>query len=302
MVSATGAERGGPEPAFGPSPDPFVSAPAVVPLPAGVEERRELAVDPKCPPETLAVLGVDPDPDVRMQVAWNPSTPAATLEWLADNNEADTVGLNLAAPPELLTRIVDKYEYARDAVASNPAAPAELLTSLSDSYPDYVALNPNTPPETLARLAELEPAVPVLAAELDETITPAEYAISIRHLVASHESCPPETLERLAGDTNDEVRMHVALNPAASPETLVRLAGDQEAVVRASAAANPSCPPETMERLAGDGRAVVRAHVAINPAAPVATLERLAGDSNADVRMQVALNPNTPAWIRDALT
>lgn len=276
LVSATGTVRGGPEPIIGPGPDPLGSASAGVTLPAGVEERRELAGDPDTPPATLAVLADDSDGEVRSEVAWNPATPEATLERLVDNGEADTVGLNGAATPELLRRIVADHEYARDAVAMNPAAPPDLLILLSDSYPDYVAGNPSAPPEALARLAEFEPAVPILAAELDEAITPAEYAISVRRLVAGHGNCPPGTLDRLAGS--------------------------QDRIVRAGVAANPNTRPGTLDRLAGDDRAVVRANAAINPAAPVAILERLAGDTNADVRMHVALNPNTPGWIRDALT
>jgi hypothetical protein len=55
--------------------------------------------------------------------------------------------------------------------------------------------------------------------------------------------CPPEVLERLAGDPDKLTRQEVARHSASPPQVLTRLAEDPEWEVRLAVARHPACPP-----------------------------------------------------------
>ena len=78
---------------------------------------------------------------VRIAVAKNPSTPAATLEQLA--TDAGSVRLEVAANPNtpaatLVQLATDAHSYIRWAVAKNPHTPAAALKQLATDADSYV--------------------------------------------------------------------------------------------------------------------------------------------------------------------
>lgn len=81
---------------------------------------------------------------------------------------------------------------------------------------------------------------------------------SQRREAAREESTPPQTLEVLAGDPDDNVRHLVARNPNAPSQALEMLAGDGVWGVQYAVACNRTTPPHVLETLADDDDRSVR--------------------------------------------
>ena len=122
---------------------------------------------------------------------------------------------------------------------------------------------------------------------------PADYFT--RRNTAFSERTPPETLKRLATDSDENIRTGVGSNAGTPPETLKRLATDQSQAVRCAVGSNPKTPSETLTVLAQERSADTRMSVARNPAAKPPLLAHLAGDADSGVRKQVAENPSAPS-------
>jgi hypothetical protein len=134
----------------------------------------------------------------------DPSTPAATLELLADHE-------------------VGKV---RGGVAVNPSTPVATLEKLAEDEEvrEAVAENPSTPVATLGLLAEDEHA-------------------GVRWGVARNPSTPVAPLGLLANNADPRVRFGVAGNVAASMQVFEDLSRADEDFVRARLIDNPCCPP-----------------------------------------------------------
>ena len=123
-----------------------------------------------------------------------------------------------------------------------------------------------------------------------------------RERVALNPACSPQTLQRLAGDDNHQVRCNAYANPAASQQMLEGVAagsslGDCQAVASSPSsstellekllslhdsdqiatylARNPNCPPRRLPQWGMSTSWETRAAVARNPATSTATLEWL---------------------------
>ncbi len=90
-------------------------------------DRTAVAEDLGTPPDVLAVLAADPDPDVRAAVAANESTPTEVLDRLAADGGADgwliraTVAVHPNTDPDTVARLaVDPDPHVRQAAAGNP--------------------------------------------------------------------------------------------------------------------------------------------------------------------------------------
>jgi hypothetical protein len=101
-------------------------------------------------------------------------------------------------------------------------------------------------------------------------------------------------LNILSKDSDEYVRMYVAINPNTPVEVLNILSKDSYDDVRGNVARNPNTPVETFNILSKDSDSYVRRYVARNPNTPVETLNILSKDSDHGVRGNVAGNPNTP--------
>jgi hypothetical protein len=131
-------------------------------------------------------------------------------------------------------------------VARHHNTPPTVLEQLAQD-PDLgvrrnVAANPNTPSATLHRFVAEKPVFVILLQG-----------------VAANRSTTPETLELLAADTDDDVRIDVARNPQTDEASLRRLATDSVMFVRLHVALNPNAPRDVLVSLNHlDGQAVVR--------------------------------------------
>ena len=149
------------------------------------ELREQVAGDVKAPPSALVLLARDPDIRIRALVAQNPATPSDALEALASEERDEESDLAL---------------WPRYLVGANPAASIDLLEMLAkDSSGDVrcqVGSNPRVPERLLEVFANLDPAV--------------------RGGVAQNPAAPVRLLQLLAADAVEWVRVDVAANPSSA--------------------------------------------------------------------------------------
>jgi len=122
-----------------------------------------------------------------------------------------------------------------------------------------------------------------------------ETASSVRKIkIASKEATPVEVLDKLARDSDEDVREAVAKNPSTPPEALAELAKDQDQEVCYNVANNLSTPPEALASLAQSRYPEVCREVAYNKSTPPEALAKLGRDPDDDVRAAVAYNTSAP--------
>ena len=315
----------------------------------------------EAPGEVLARLADDRNPRVRAQVGLNPFTPADTrtrlladpvpdVQRVARASDPTTPGTELAALPLFDARV-------REGLSSNTSAPDALLVALSDDpLRDVrlnVLLNPTAPGGALERRLPERPMRPVIRQhprygqvrtklhdlEWQEVTQPdvsagalaalgQSDAPRVRRQVARHPATPPETLELLVNDPDDEVRHGVvsregplafvaqavlAQDPSARIRKLLLRRPDVDpaalrVVLRAShqdedilvdLVRHRHATPELLSELAGMASTEVREAVARDPRTPDTVLEELAVDPQASVQRSLFRNPAcTPALLR----
>lgn len=100
------------------------------------EVRMEVAFDPRTPADFLVLLGGERrSARVRRAVAANPHTPPDVLASLADDEDTEVrqaVALNSATPPGLLSELAGRSIDLAILVALNPNTPMRILDSLSE--------------------------------------------------------------------------------------------------------------------------------------------------------------------------
>lgn len=186
----------------------------------------------------LRMLATSSAPDVRQAVLTASRTPDDLIdELLSDGDEhvyATAVGRTGSAEA-LLRAARDRRWWIRVAVASNPRCPHEVLDMLSNDpvhdVRNHVVINPAAP-DRLIDAAVGDPYEHVRGWALSRT----------RNL---------EIILRAARSNADD-RRWVANNPHCPPETLARLAGDGDAQVRGGVAQNRSCPQHLNRQLQAD--------------------------------------------------
>lgn len=112
-----------------------------------IEEICKIAEDPNTPLSILNKLSINKNQDVRKAVARNPNTP-----------------------PDVLTKLINDYNFVRQGVAENPNTPLDVLAKLSImkdvDIRRSVAENPNTPRDILIKLRK-DPSVYVRKAAMN---------------------------------------------------------------------------------------------------------------------------------------
>ena len=224
------------------------------------EERENLAMDERTPPETLADLAEDEHEDVRVLVAHN-----------------------LKASPEVLSKLAeDKSDYVRKFVAWNKNTPEVVLTKLSKNRDTAVrcgvAGNPSTPPEVWNTLTK-------------------DRSHSVRKVAfASNPNTPPDVLAKLASDKDFGIRTAVAKNPSTPEKILTMLLNDTELPVVFAAIDNPNWSKKSLTRLSEHQSWEIRYGVAQNPSTPFPTVVHLSSDRNNSVAeaAQRAILPRLP--------
>lgn len=221
------------------------------------EVRRATAKNHATPPSCLAALAADSDDRVRYAAFENPNCPHDVLTDVLtdvvelcfserDDTAVKIIARNVAASPELLTRIAEHRDrdplgrpVARPYLAKNPNCPSpvldEIVTSChrNESYTAADALaNPNCSDETLRHWAT--------------AVDP--WQALFREHVASNPNCPPDLVVMLGSDTDAKVRAAVAGRGDVPVDVVSRLAADSATNVRVVALRNPICPMEVVEQ------------------------------------------------------
>lgn len=105
-----------------------------------VAARVAVALDPACPPDTLAGLAADPSAAVRRVVAEHPQTPPEALSMLAADQDwrtREAIALNPHTPMPALVRLVaDPCWQVRWALIQNPALLSPGLQAVIVQSPD----------------------------------------------------------------------------------------------------------------------------------------------------------------------
>lgn len=187
-----------------------------------------LAISLSTPPELLAKLAFETDPDTRCCVAGNAKCPESLLIQLAQDENPEVrarVAENQSAPVSLLVQLSEDWEdLVREGVAANPICPIQLLTKLAvDDIGEVrsgAARNPDCPIELLVNLA------------VDEHWL-------VRSEVFSNPNFPVELFEKF--DINDDeldVCLSVIKNPKCPIRTLIAMANDTRHFVMSTAQSN----------------------------------------------------------------
>ena len=201
----------------------------------------------------LSRLADHPDVWTRQIVAVHPSTPAETLEELADDDDAQ----------------VRAQAASRGSVSD--LARRRLARDVSGAVRRAVAISKHTPVDLLEHL-------------LEDPIS------AVRCAAVSNSKLFSYTFDKLAGDRSVHVRSWVA-HRSSGQMTLTQLAKDPKTAVRALVAENCDTSKATLQTLARDPDGNVRAAVAANERTPAAQLAELVVDPEPWVRASVAKNP-----------
>ena len=184
------------------------------------------AANPKCTPETLERLAVDPDAGVRAAAASNPSISPQTLKRLAASDDSQIrsgAASNPRCPSVLMRKLLSQTTPRSDevsyAAAGNPACPQDLLWDLARGAAGS---------RTRTRIAETNPAAGA------------------------------KMLRWLADSDNEETRSGVAANLSTPADLLSLLTTDDSESVRFAAASNPACPFGDLPALLDDPSPIVR--------------------------------------------
>ena len=127
-----------------------------------IEVRLELARNSNTPAATLETLANDPSEDVRQAVAYNPNTSKESLKKLAEDDSVSvryTVANNPNTPIDTLVQFAkDSSSTIRANVAANYNTPIDVLRALGEDpnwdVREMVAANPNTPWDLLVILGQ----------------------------------------------------------------------------------------------------------------------------------------------------
>lgn len=237
-------------------------------------------------PDELDRIADDCVPATKKALTQNIVTRADTLTKIVQTTDDERIheeaASHIAADAKTLDAVSrSKHFRARFYAARHELTPVDRVVELASDRMDVVrrgvAMNPNTPREVLEGF--------VAARDLE-----------VLDQVAEHPNTSPETLDRLARGTGNQMTS-VAKNPSASAETLERLADDTSTgnQTRAMVAGNPSAPDELRGQLVRDSDKWVRQHAAKNPKLTAEEMRLLAADSNGDVRRALGKNKATNA-------
>lgn len=243
---------------------------------------------------------------IRSAVASNETTDPRTLQFLLEDE----------------WRHEDSYEETLLGVANNESATAAQLRLVAQQalteFPTYaleilgdLASSDRTPADVLMELSQVQswqsPGLDDEDAEFLRFQASCNPGMSSAVLIdlargdedqrcgaAANPSTPPQALQHLARERNDNLRGWLASNPALPAEVCAVLVKDGELGVRVTLSGNVALPPGLARQLAASPDELVRRALAANPAAPQDVLEALAADLDDSVRSSVASNLWTP--------
>ncbi|MDX3311854.1 HEAT repeat domain-containing protein [Streptomyces sp. ME08-AFT2] len=280
---------------------------SVLTAPAGPGDRSMIAGNPSLPPDVVALLAGDPDPDVRRVTARRRDLQPAERRALVEDPDP-AVRRTIAGHPDL-----DPEE--RAALAADTDPDVRLSVSVHPAWSerersaiDYqVSQNGDfgfhhcsaTPRDTGAVRRDALSGHPLLrrAAARERALPPdlvallaADDDLGVRVLLAQNHPNPPAglLLRCFLEYTGDE-REHLLTRPGFPSEGLAVHADDADPAVRRLAARDPGTAPHTVERLTRDPDPAVRAAFARHPNLPGPRLTQLLDDE--ELVHHAAANP-----------
>ncbi len=128
--------------------------------------RLAVAMNPKCPPDTLARLARDPSDLIRQAVAANPACPDEVKAKLAADEDQAVVEALLENPKPPGHAVLDQLTAGQqpkvyELLAANPRTPADILRKLAHvpTQTEFLLLslsrNPSVPPDVVMRLVKI---------------------------------------------------------------------------------------------------------------------------------------------------
>ena len=234
--------------------------------------------------------------------------PTGLLEYAAgiDDEAMQLSALTNAATPAAAVEKLKKSAHAvvRDAavwhVSAHPKPSGDWRTFFHISLGESLkSERPNAALNSLAHVIAHSLALQgQVSARTDEETDILNFkAVGEYWYFGRNPSMPKSILERLAEDTDFEVRAVVASNPSTPATVLEQLANDKTLEVSQRVGGNKSTPAAVIEQLANDQQYDVYSSVTRNPLTPAAVLERLAMHEFWDVRRSVATNPSTSSEV-----
>ncbi|UOE43382.1 hypothetical protein [Agromyces larvae] len=276
--------------------DPTTAGRLLEPLASHPDQavREAVASNPNCPARVLLGLAQDDEVSVRLKVAANSDTPPGLLRALATDSDESVRSAALANPSCLAELLWEQAEalVGRDG-AGQLMDSDEICAATEQAYREYEEWARDNEEEDWIEDEDKDDWIEDEHEDESDLIVVDVTWIEADRITASRSSTPSVVLDGLSIRRHPSVRSAVAGNRNSSPETLKRLAADSDSGVRMKAATNPSTPLDTRHGLATDQDERVRAALARDPRTPVSLLARLALDMAPAVQQMVAVNPNT---------
>ncbi|MFI9803013.1 hypothetical protein ACIHEJ_01305 [Streptomyces sp. NPDC052301] len=258
----------------------------VLTAPAGEDDRAMIAGNPTLPPDVVALLATDPDPEVREEIA----------------RRADL------RPAERHALVADPHRGVRRAVARHPDLDAdERRTLATDPDPDVrlaVSVHPALGEAERSRIDYTVPLDCRFGAHYEDRAPRDPEAVRrdalsghplLRREAAGERTLPADLVARLAEDEDLGVRVLLAQNhPDAPPALLLRSFLEYTGPERARLTTRPNFPCAGLAAYAGHTDPEVRALAARDPDTAPATVDHLTRDPDPQVRSAGARHPNLP--------
>ncbi|MFG2976563.1 hypothetical protein ACGFYY_26715 [Streptomyces sp. NPDC048331] len=231
------------------------------------EYRAQIASNPSLPPDLVARLAVDPEPQVRLQVSARPElteSERAAVEYTVDaEDRLPALGWvwERRADAAFLRRCARSvHTWLRRSAAICPGQPADAVELLAQDEDFAVRLllaefHPEPPPELL----------------LDLYLNGTHRAV---RMLITRPGFPTAGLAARFGDSPDPERRRLALrDPELEPQLLDRLTRDPQ--TRNEAARDPRLPVARIRELLADPDTEAAGAAAANPALPAADMRLL---------------------------
>lgn len=227
--------------------------------------RSALAGNPHLPPDLVAVLARDGDPDVRDMVSLRPELTEEERAAI-DYRVPELTDLDEVAWYPYLARSQSPVDYARSAhpvrrrqAACAPGLPQDLRDALlGDPDPGVRVLTcrhqPGVPAEDLLRAYR-------------------EFRGRHRWRLTCRPGFPTRGLARFADDPDPAMRELVVLDPQAPAAVVVGLLADPERCVRTTLAQHPAVPVERLLTMLDDPE--LAPYAARNPSLPIEAMHRI---------------------------
>ena len=257
------------------------------------EVRVALAANPATPAATIEALTRDPDAEVRSRAARHGNAAPDVIERVAREGLAAIARGELGVEPAMVIELVVRSANATRELVEEVAATA--LAGLSEGTAAVASASAGASASSSAGSSARASA----GSSANENVIDQRARAVVLRGVALSPMCPPDVRTRLARSPWPEVRHAVAASREASEADVRMLARDPNVAVRTAIAARRDAPVDVLRELARDTDVHLRHVLAANPRTPPEGLVDLA--RTGDALYGLGKNPALPQAIVDAL-